>query len=214
LFVVFSGIIRHMGLLTVLEKTLLEGSEGCTVKITSDLFTQSIHSGDSISVQGVCLTVTSIGNGDATFYLSGETLRRTSFLSVLLNEPCSLKVHLEPSLKLGDTIDGHFVYGHVDEVAHVASKKSEGETWKFEFETDISLYPYLASKGSVSLDGVSLTIGESFARNGKSVFTVYIIPHTYMETCFSLYESGSLVNLEIDPMARYAVHAVIVRRVL
>jgi riboflavin synthase len=206
---VFSGIIRHRGVVTVLNKSLLKGSEGCAVKITSDLFNTSINTGDSISVQGVCLTVSSIQNGEAEFHLSGETLRRTSFFSMLLSDTTSVpKVHLEPSLKLGDTIDGHFVYGHVDGIAHVISKVSEGETWKFEFGTEVSLFPYLAPKGSVSLDGVSLTIGESLTREGKSVFSAYIIPHTFIETCFSEYEAGSVLNLEIDPMARYAVHAV------
>jgi len=222
----FTGIIRHTGQLTFLEALKPEENvldNALNIEISSELFKTNKGSmvGDSISVQGVCLTVVepySCQEGKAIFNISSETLRRTTFEGLYNNQSKNplnkILVHLERSLTLGDQIDGHLVYGHVDTIAEVTSIKEEGETWRFEFTLNSEAYPFLAEKGSISIDGVSLTIGEvslveKDKREGGSevIFGVYIIPHTYHETCFSSYELGSIVNIEYDPLARYAVHA-------
>ncbi len=218
----FSGIIRHTGTLQVLERQREDGGEGSLVEISSSLFTNKVTIGDSIAVQGVCLTVCEVElsenemgenelseneMGRARFFLSAETLRRSAFSSLLQEDFKSLQVHLEPSLRMGDSLDGHLVYGHVDTICRIFAIEAEGKSWKFTFSTGHEYYPYLASKGSVSLNGVSLTIGESYLRDLETVFTVYIIPHTFETTCFCTYEAGTVLNLEIDPVARYVVHA-------
>lgn len=219
----FTGIIRHTGQLTFLEALKPEENaldNALNIEISSELFKAKKRSmvGDSISVQGVCLTVVepySPDEGKALFNISSETLRRTTFEGMYNNQtqnPLSkIRVHLEPSLKLGDQIDGHLVYGHVDTIAEVTSINEEGETWRFEFTLNSDAYPFLAEKGSVSIDGVSLTIGEVSLEKSEggntAIFSVYIIPHTYNETNFSNYQLGSFVNIEYDPLARYSVHA-------
>lgn len=209
----FSGIIRNTGILTLVARDSTSGSEGCTVCIESDLFDSNIRIGDSVAVNGVCLTVTEIEKSRANFFMAAETLRRSSFSELLKKEDRVLgsyseKVHLEPSLRMGDSLDGHLVYGHVDTTCLLDSVVEEGESWKFVLATDQSCFPFLATKGSISINGVSLTIGESYQEKGKAFFNVYIIPHTYHETCFHSYQSGSVLNLEFDPLARYVLHAV------
>lgn len=191
----FSGLIRHFGAI----KELAKSSEGLGISIESDLFEGSgVKVGDSICVNGVCLTVASITCRVSTFFAVNESLRKSNLGELTENE----RVHLEPSLRVGDTIDGHFVYGHVDGVLTLLEVLRDGESFRFTFEAGESLLPYIAPKGSVSLDGVSLTIAETYSDS----FSVYIIPHTFSVTRFSSYEVGDKINIEVDTFARYAVH--------
>ncbi len=164
-----------------------------------DLFEGSgVKVGDSICVNGVCLTVASITCRVSTFFAVNESLRKSNLGELTENE----RVHLEPSLRVGDTIDGHFVYGHVDGVLTLLEVLRDGESFRFTFEAGESLLPYIAPKGSVSLDGVSLTVAETYSDS----FSVYIIPHTFSVTRFSSYEVGDKINIEVDTFARYVVH--------
>lgn len=191
----FSGIVRNIG--QVIEITGQDSSK--KIKVSSPNVFSECQIGDSIAVNGVCLTATSLTKNTCEFDLASETLRRTS-----LNElKTDSKLHLELSLKLGDKIDGHFVYGHVDEVGKVANIIREGETWKFIFEISNNIVKYLAPKGSITIDGVSLTLGEIC----ENTFSVYIVPHTYQNTLFISYQIGSKVNIEIDPIARYVINS-------
>lgn len=191
----FSGLIRHFGSI----KELAKSSEGLGVSIESDLFEGlGVKVGDSICVNGVCLTVVSITGRVSTFFAVNESLRKSNLGDLSAGE----RVHLEPSLRVGDTIDGHFVYGHVDGVLTLLEVLRDGESYRFTFEVDESLLPYIAPKGSVSLDGVSLTVAETHSDS----FSVYIIPHTFSVTRFSSYEVGDKINIEVDTFARYAVH--------
>lgn len=208
----FSGIIRFKGELVVREVSKDNKSFGVTVDISSELFNplkskDNVNIGDSIAVDGVCLTVTSFSENTASFFLSNETIEKSKFSNLINLGKRKLIVHLEPSLRVGDTIDGHFVYGHVDTTCELREVERFGESWKFIFKVGSSFYPYLAPKGSVSLNGVSLTIGECELINEKVHFSVYIIPHTFNETEFRNYKAGDILNLEIDPLSRYLVHA-------
>lgn len=191
----FTGIIRDIG-----QVINITGNETAKrIKVLSPKLFSDSKIGDSIAVNGICLTAILITEDTCEFDLASETLRRTSLIDIGIGS----KVQLELSLKLGDRIDGHLVYGHVDNLGKVIELTKEGETWKFTFQIPIELSKYLAPKGSVAIDGVSLTLGEV----GEDFFSVYIVPHTYQNTLFADYHKESIVNIEIDPLARYAVNA-------
>lgn len=191
----FSGIIRILGKITHLEKS----TDGVAVQICSTLFrSTNFNIGDSICTNGVCLTISELNEDGAKFFIVNESLRRSNLSELEIGD----YVHLEPSLRVGDTIDGHFVYGHVDATAEIVEIARDGEAYRFNFKVPTEILEFLAPKGSVSLNGVSLTVGEV----GKKNFSVYIVPHTFKETQFSSYKLGDQVNLEIDPLARYLVN--------
>ncbi|HMO16899.1 MAG TPA: riboflavin synthase [Oligoflexia bacterium] len=214
----FSGIIRHTG---VIKKNSGNPASGLSIQIESALFDKELMEGDSVAVSGVCLTISEIGSGIASFHVGSETLRVTN----LKNQRPGSVIHLEPSLRLGESIDGHFVYGHIDTLARFISSSLEGQTYRFIFSVPLRFKKFLVSKGSVAIEGVSLTVGEVFIFNDLDVslkeslvgevnpeenfyFSVYIIPHTLNNTKFSSIISGEILNLEIDPICRYAVNAI------
>ncbi len=191
----FSGIVRHLGTIKQIKKSEL----GIEIAIQSSLFSDTgIKIGDSICTNGVCLTISEYSDNTAKFFIVNESLRRSTLASLEVGS----RVHLESSLRVGDTIDGHFVYGHVDGTSKLHKVTRDGESYRFLFTVPEELLEFLAPKGSVSINGVSLTIGEVEG----SEFSVYIVPHTFNETLFSTYRDGDLVNIEIDPIARYAVN--------
>lgn len=154
--------------------------------------------GDSIAVNGVCLTV--VGEGDRlVFDVVPETASRTNLGELRAND----RVNLEPSLRAGDPIGGHLVYGHVDATTVVLSKAKEGDGARMWCVTPPELAPLIAEKGSVALEGVSLTVAA--VREGE--FAVALIPETLAMTTLGDVEEGSTLNLEADPIARYVVHA-------
>lgn len=196
----FSGVIRDTARVSAIES----GENGAVLRLASSVFSSESLSlrplkvGDSISISGVCLTAVAFdaAQEEADFDIASETLRRTTLGTLKPGETC----HLETSLKLGDSIDGHFVFGHVDTTARLLSKIVEGETIRFEFSLSPEIASKVAVKGSISLDGVSLTVGEVTDQS----FSVYLIPHTLQNTRFGELQPGELVNVEVDMLARYA----------
>lgn len=191
----FSGIIQTVGKVASLD---MESRDAAVLSIKKSIFFQKSKLGDSVAINGVCLTIAAFDEHLVKFDLASETIRRTSLYNLVSDS----EVNLEHSLKLGDSLDGHLVSGHIDGVLTVRERLLEGASWKFIFEFDTSFYKYLAPKGSLAIDGVSLTIGEV----GPDYLSVYIIPHTFNHTIFRNYSIGSIANLEIDSLARYVVH--------
>jgi riboflavin synthase len=151
--------------------------------------------GASICVDGVCLTVAELGADSFAADVSGETLRVTT----LGSKKAGGRVNLEPSLRAGDALGGHWVSGHVDGVAEVVSTESDARSLQVRIEAPPSLARYIARKGSVTLDGVSLTVNEVDGTR----FSINLIPHTLEVTTLGALATGSRLNLEIDLLARY-----------
>ncbi len=197
----FTGIIRNLGQV----KNIGRSDSSHELQVVAEGFFDDSSIGDSVAVNGVCLTIKKHSSNEACFDLATETIRKTS----LSNIQNGKEVNIEKSLRLGQSIDGHLVYGHVDQTAEILEIIAEDETWKYRFALPVSLIKYFAPKGSVSIDGVSLTIGEvEKIDDSRFYFTVYIIPHSFNNTIFKSYSAGEVVNIEIDPLARYAVHAI------
>ena len=156
--------------------------------------------GASIAHNGICLTVVNRADHWYEVQASQETLTATTMGSW---EP-GRRINLERAMKIGDELGGHIVSGHVDGVARVVEIRPENESLRYVFETPENLKRFVASKGSVALDGVSLTVNET----NDNRFGVNIIPHTQQVTTFGTYKVGSLVNLEIDMLARYVARLI------
>ncbi len=191
----FTGIITDVGRVRAVER---QGDTRFTVETAFDMETVPI--GASIANNGVCLTVVEKGffeTGLSWFAVqaSAETLSKTT----LGGWAEGTRVNLERALKVGDELGGHIVSGHVDGVATVADVRPDGESKRYTFEVPAGLAKYIASKGSVALDGVSLTVNEVDGAR----FGVNIIPHTQDATTFGGLKAGDRVNLEIDMLARY-----------
>ncbi len=191
----FTGIVQ-----TVAEVTEVIRDGGThALRLSSSLFedlSNPAQVGDSVSVSGVCLTVMEHEGNRARFDVIGETARKTNLglLSV------GSRVNLERSLKLGDSLDGHIVQGHIDAVAELYSVTLESNnTYRLVVFHPEVVRGLIVPKGSVTLDGVSLTVGEVEEQN----FSVYIIPHTFQATTLGAVRSGSCLNLEADCVARY-----------
>ncbi len=186
----FSGIIRSVGEITGVNI----GVETGRLQIRASEFAESAP-GDSVAVCGVCLTVVQNDAGLIAFDVGSETLRRTTLGGLKAGG----LVNLESPLRLNDLLHGHLVQGHVDCVAKVTAVDVEGETRKITFQIPREYSRYLVPKGSVSVDGVSLTIGEC----GEGSFSVYIVPATWERTNFRGYDARTLVNIEVDIIAKY-----------
>ncbi len=186
----FTGIITDLGRLRRLEQG---GDRRLEIETSYD--TGSIAIGASIACSGVCLTV--VATGDAWFAVdvSKETLSRTT---VDRWRP-GTAINLERPLRLGDELGGHLVLGHVDGLAEVVDRRVEGDSLRFVLAAPSALSRFIAAKGSVALDGVSLTVNEVEGDR----FGINIIPHTAAATTFGSLQVGQQVNLEIDMMARY-----------
>ena len=192
--VLFSGIVKGLG--EIVQASKVEA--GIRLAVRAPFFLQqklTVNLGDSICISGVCLTVVEVGGDVIQFDVSSETLRRTNFSELKAGD----KVNLEPALRLGDALDGHLVQGHVDGVGTVGTRSVEGETVRFTISAPAKLLPLIAEKGSIAVDGVSLTVGET----ESDKFAIYIIPFTLQETTLANYVSGQRVNLEVDVIARY-----------
>lgn len=151
--------------------------------------------GDSVSVQGACLTVTRLAARAFFADVSRETMAKTTLGTLT---PGS-RVNLEPSLRAGDALGGHMVSGHVDAVGTLTAAHRDARSWRMQFELPVSLMRFVAPKGSICIDGISLTVNEVAERR----FDVNIIPHTYEVTTLGEHAVGSGVNIEIDVIARY-----------
>ena len=191
----FTGIVTSLGTVAAIEP---RGDLRMT--IASDYDPQSIAIGASIACSGVCLTVIEVGpdrrrNSWFAVDVSAETLARTTLGRWRAGTP----VNLERSLKIGDELGGHLVFGHADGVAVVKDRVSQGDSMIFRFAAPPALAPYIAEKGSIALDGTSLTVNAV----AGSEFAVNIIPHTLAVTSFGARQAGDEVNVEVDMLARY-----------
>lgn len=153
--------------------------------------------GDSIAVNGVCLTALDVGPL-VTFDVVPETLARTNLGDLMPGDA----VNLETSLRVGDEIGGHLVYGHIDATTVILGRHREGQGYRIWCVTPLLLEPLIAEKGSIALDGVSLTVAEAAAGE----FAVALIPETLERTTLGRKDTGSVLNLEADPIARYVAH--------
>lgn len=187
----FTGIINHLG--------KIEKRTAMTLIVASKLPKPKL--GASIAVNGVCLTVVSTKNSTHSFDVGPDTWKRTNLGELKAGQA----VNVEPSLRLGDEIGGHFVSGHVDACAGVISLEPWGEGfWRLRVELPKILRGLVAVKGSIAIDGISLTVTEV----GKSYFEVMLVPHTLRSTNLGRRQARDKVNLEADPLARYAMAAV------
>ncbi|MDR3326471.1 MAG: riboflavin synthase [Rhodospirillaceae bacterium] len=186
----FTGIVTDLG--EVLE---ISGKGDVLFKIRTSFDIKQMPVGTSIANNGVCLTVIDSGSDWFLVQASEETLNKTNLSYWKIGS----RVNLERALKIGDELGGHIVYGHVDGVAKVVSICPENDSLRFTFDAPQHLKYFVASKGSVAIDGVSLTINEV----NDTYFGINIIPHTKKVTTFGSYVIGSLVNMEIDMLARY-----------
>lgn len=188
----FTGIVQDLGQVAAREA---RGVDARLTIETQRLDLSRVAIGDSICVQGVCLTVTSVAGSAFTADVSHETLSLTTLGELKARS----RVNLEPSLRAGDPLGGHLVSGHVDGVAEVTAATKDGDSLRVTIAAPRALARYIARKGSVTIDGVSLTVNEV----SGDAFGVNLIPHTQAVTTLGALRTGTRVNLEIDTVARY-----------
>jgi len=186
---VFSGIIECVG--EVARVRRLQGNAELTV--TSRL--RGLVLGESVAVNGACMTVAARRGSTFSVVVSAESLRRTTLGVLRAGRP----VNLERSLRMGDRLSGHLVFGHVDGVGKLAAVTPEGESAIYRFALPAGMARFLVEKGSIAVDGVSLTVFDC----GRKSFTVSVIPHTAEATTLGAMRPGARVNLETDMLARY-----------
>lgn len=187
----FTGIIEEIGII----KMVHQGAKSASLSVSANRILQDVKIGDSISVNGICLTVISFKGSVFTVDVMPETLRRTN-----LNDlSAGSKVNLERALKLSDRLGGHMVSGHIDGIGKVIRRREEDNAIWFSIGTDISLLRYIVVKGSVALDGISLTVASVNSRT----FEVSVIPHTRQVTTILERKAGDHVNIECDIVAKY-----------
>jgi len=186
----FTGIITDIG-----EIRSLEHAGDLRARIGTGYDTNGIDIGASIACSGVCLTVVQLGPDWFDVEISAETLNKTNIGTWSEGQ----KVNLERALKVGDELGGHIVSGHIDGLAEIVQMRSEGDSVRYTFEAPRALSRFIAPKGSVALDGTSLTVNEV----DDTRFGVNIIPHTQEVTTWGVSKVGDRVNLEIDTLARY-----------
>jgi len=191
---VFTGIVTDRGCVKSVEA---KGDTRFVIATVYDM--TSVAIGASICCGGVCLTVVEKGNDWFAVDVSQETLSRSSLGR--WREGC--RVNLERSLKIGDELGGHLVTGHVDALGQVVTRRSEGDSARFVFSAPASVAPYIAEKGSIAVDGVSLTVNEVGDTDEGCTFGVNVIPHTQQVTTLGALQPGDPINIEIDTLARY-----------
>ncbi len=186
----FTGIIENLGII----KQLKSEQGNLLLTIESEI-TSELKIDQSVSHNGICLTVVAINKNEYTVTAIKETLDKTNLNQLQVND----KINLERAMKLGNRLDGHIVQGHVDQTAKCISIKNEKGSWVFIFEYDSLLNNITIEKGSITINGVSLTVVNS----KKDQFSVAIIPYTYKYTNFNILKVDDLVNLEFDVIGKY-----------
>ena len=190
----FNGIIYKQGLI----KEIKFLKEGLIIGIKSNIIFTQREIGSSVCCNGVCLTLTKIKNKIIFFYLSKETLKRSNFKNLKIND----KINIEKSLRYGDKISGHFTQGHIDSTGVISSIKVKDATWFVKVKIAHIFRKYLIDKGSICLNGVSLTISNIF----KDGFEVTIIPHTLNLTNLGSLKKNDLINIEYDILSKYVLN--------
>jgi riboflavin synthase len=188
----FTGIIEELGVITHLERE----KENLHITVQSSL-TEELKIDQSVAHNGVCLTVVDRNLEENTYIVTAiqETLEKTNVGAWQVND----RVNLERAMKLGDRLDGHIVQGHVDQVGTCISIKESNGSWYYTFEYDAALNNITIEKGSITINGTSLTVVNS----GIHTFSVAIIPYTYNHTTFQYLKVGSFINLEFDVIGKY-----------
>tara|TARA_R110002050_G_scaffold243115_1_gene379474 strand:- start:499 stop:1095 length:597 start_codon:yes stop_codon:yes gene_type:complete len=186
----FTGIIENIGVISDLKKEL----DNLHITIKSPI-TKELKVDQSVAHNGVCLTVVNIVDDTYTVTAIKETLDKTSLGTIDVND----KVNLERAMMLGDRLDGHIVQGHVDQTAICTNVEEANGSWVFAFSYDSSLNNITIEKGSITINGTSLTVVNS----KKDSFSVAIIPYTYKHTNFHTFKNGTVVNLEFDVLGKY-----------
>ena len=188
----FTGIVQAVGRIARIEP---KGEDWRLTVETGDLELSDVQLGDSVATSGVCLTAIELGERHFVADVSAETLSVTTFGAKKVGDA----VNLEKALRLADRLGGHLVSGHVDGVGRVVSIRPEGRSWRYEVEAPLELARYIAAKGSITIEGISLTVN---AVDGTR-FDVNIVPHTREKTTVQHWQVGTPVNLEVDLIARY-----------
>lgn len=193
----FTGIITELGEIASLDRK----GEGAQVTVRAPQTTGDAAVGDSISVNGICLTVVEIKGKEISFDVSFETLNSTNLGSLKRGD----RVNLEPALKPSSKMGGHFVTGHIDGIGKIRSRRRIGNADRIEIEAPAQVLRYLVGKGSVAIDGISLTVVDVL----KDAFSIVIIPHTADMTTIGFKKGGDTVNLEPDILAKYVAKFVL-----
>ena len=207
----FTGIVKHQGTI----ESLSLNSEGGRVVIYAPSLASALAVSNSIAVNGCCLTIVALKNERFTADLSGETIRRTSFGASAGGLKQGARVNLEQPLTAGKEFGGHFVLGHVDGVGHVTCLQPAGENWWYGVQVPEDVARYVVSKGSITIDGISLTVAgwHNFVtpQSAKLTVEIAVIPYTYEHTNIRDRKPGDAVNLEADILGKYVERYVAVR---
>jgi riboflavin synthase len=187
----FTGLIEDLGTL----QEIRTGTDQARLTVATGLPMAELTLGESIAINGVCLTVTSFGDGVFCADVSPETLNCTSFGRLSRG----VRVNLERALRLSDRLGGHLVTGHVDGLGRVVERRKDGNAWLFKFQTDAAVSAFLVDKGSVTVDGISLTVNQVF----EDTFSLAVIPHTLSMTTLQDRKIGDEVNIETDLIGKY-----------
>ena len=206
----FTGIITGLGRITAVEALGADPSHGKRLTIeTPAAYLDDVQLGDSIALNGACMTVTTFDPAARRFTIdiSAESLDKTAGLAT------EGPVNLEKALRANDRLGGHMVSGHVDGLGRVTHFAPVGESWELRIEAPLSMARYLVYKGSITVNGVSLTVNHVTDRPTGCEFSINLIPHTIEHTTLGTLKAGSAVNLEIDQIARYAERILALRPV-
>ena len=192
----FTGIVRGVGRIVEVERLSVDGGVRLTVD-ARDVPGFEVGVGDSVAVAGACMTAVAVDGPTFAVNTSRESLARTSGLDTLR------EVNIENSVRVGDALGGHLVVGHVDGVGEVVTMSQLGESWDLVVRIPTELAKFFAYKGSVAIDGVSLTVNRVMDTPRGCEFAVNVIPHTYQVTTLRTLRAGDRVNVEVDLIARY-----------
>ena len=187
----FTGIIEHLGKVTQIKKQ----ADSAVIVVDIAQMSKDVNSGDSIAINGACLTVTHIKGSEVSFDVSTETLSKTTIGELKTSD----RINVESSLRIGDKLGGHFVTGHVDGVGSISRKESETGQCTMWFSVSKELANMMIKKGSVAVDGISLTIVELEEKS----FSVALIPYTLEETSLGFKKVGQKVNIETDMLGKW-----------
>jgi riboflavin synthase len=187
----FTGIVRELGRVVAADSA----AGGLALTVEAPATVEQLGVGDSVSVNGVCLTAESVEGGKVSLHAVPETLARSTLARLAAGDP----VNVEAAVRAGEPLGGHYVQGHVDAVGRVQSVEAEGDGLRVFVEAPAEVLRYCVEKGSIAVDGVSLTIAEL----AEEAFAVVLVPHTLEATTLSALAPGQQVNLEVDVLAKY-----------
>lgn len=187
----FTGLIQEVGTVEIIKKS----SASIILTVKADKVLNEVRIGDSIAINGACQTVIELNDSTFSVFVSAETLSVTTFSKFKVGSV----VNLERTLRLSDRLDGHMVSGHVDGIAKLCAKNKVGDAYEFIFEAENRLCKQIVKKGSVTIDGISLTVADITDK----LFKIAVIPHTYENTNLCTLTIGDNVNIETDIIAKY-----------